>query len=99
MFPVRTLIACVSVVVSRGGRSDLMCALASVKLIDLWTRVMSPPPLTSARSCRMVVKLGNVGVLCGLFSLVSCKMAMCMLCCFKKCSSSCFFVFMPSMFN
>ena len=26
-------------------------------------------------------------------------MAMCMLCCLRKCSSSCFFVFMPSMLS
>ncbi len=67
--------------------------------MDLCTRVMSPPPLPSTRSCRMVVKLWNVGVFCVLCSFVSCKMAMCMLCCVMNCVSSCFLVFMPSMLS
>lgn len=57
LFPVRILIDCISVVVSCGGRRDFMCALVSVKFIELCTRVISPPPPRPARSCRMVVKL------------------------------------------
>ena len=81
LFPVRTFIDCVSVVLSWGGRRVLVCALVFVKLIDLCIRVMSPPPPAPTRSCLRVVKLWNVGVLCWCCSLVSCKMAMCMLCC------------------
>ena len=75
--------ACISVVLSCWGRRDLICALKSVKFIVLCTRVMSPPPRPPARSCRMEVKLGKVGVFCLVFSFVSCMMATCMLCCWR----------------
>ena len=97
LFPVRTLIDCISVVVSCWGSRDFVCTLVSTKFMFLWTRVINPPPPSPlARSCRMVVKFGNDGVLCLCCSFVSCRMAMCMLCCVMKCSSSCFLVLMPS---
>ena len=55
VLPVRTLIDCVSVVLSNGGRRDFVCALVLVKFMCLCTRVMSPPPFPSARSCLSVV--------------------------------------------
>ena len=55
LLPVRILIACISVVVSCGGSRDWISALTSVKFMDLWIRVMSPPPLPSARSFLLVV--------------------------------------------
>lgn len=55
VFPVLMFMACISVVVSLCGSRDLMCVSADVYVIDLCTRVMSPPPLPPALSCRMTV--------------------------------------------
>ena len=55
VLPVRTLIDCVSVMLSSRGRRDLVCALVFLKSMCLCMRVMSPPPMPSARSCRIVV--------------------------------------------
>ena len=55
LLPVRILIDCVSVVVSCGGRSVLVCALVSLNSMFLCIRVMSPPPFPPARSCLSVV--------------------------------------------
>ena len=40
-----------------------------------------------------------MGVCCVLRSLVSCMIAMCMLCVFMNCVSSCFLVLIPSMLS